>query len=62
MVTAEPVVVHEPALLITINRLYRSGMSPLAPYEATRGVQVVAPRTDKAELALAVYQGVVREV
>jgi hypothetical protein len=62
MLTAKPVVVREPALLITINRLYRSGMSPLELYEATRGVWVVGPRRDKAELALAVYQGVVREV
>jgi hypothetical protein len=62
MLTAKPVVVREPALLITINRLYRSGMSPLELYEATRGRWVVGPRRDKVELALAVYQGVVREV
>ena len=62
MLTAKPVVVREPAILITINRLYRSDMSPLELYEATRGTWVVGPRRDKAELALAVYQGVVREV
>ena len=62
MLTATPVVVREPAILITINQLYRSGMSPQELYEATRGFWVVGPRRDKAELALAVYQGVVREV
>ncbi|MGD0019956.1 MAG: hypothetical protein ABSD62_11935 [Candidatus Limnocylindrales bacterium] len=62
MLTAKPVVVRERALLITINQLYRSGMSPQELYEATRGFWVVGPRREKAELALAVYQGVVREV
>ena len=62
MLTAKPVSVREPALLITINQLYRSGMSPLELYEATRGFWVIGPRRDQAELAMAVYQGVVREV
>jgi len=60
--SAKPVVVGEPALLITINRLYRSRMSREELYEATRGSWVLGPRREKAELALAVYQGVVREV
>jgi hypothetical protein len=62
MLTAKPVMVREPAILITINQLYRSGMSPQELYEATRGFWVVGPRRENAELALAVYQGVVREV
>ena len=62
MLTAKPVVVREPALLITINQLYRSDMSALELYEATRGFWVIGPRRDKVELALAVYQGIVREV
>ena len=62
MLTAKPVVVREAAILITINQLYRSGMSPQELYEATRGFWVVGPRREQAELALAVYQGVVREV
>ena len=62
MLTAPPVVVREPAIIITINRLYRSDMTPLELYEATRGRWVVGPRRDKAVLAFAVYQGVVREV
>jgi hypothetical protein len=37
-------------------------MSPKELYEATRGFWVIGPRRDKAELALAIYQGVVREV
>ena len=62
MLTATPVVVREPAILITINQLYRSGMSPQELYEATRGSWVVGPRREKAKLALSVYQGVVHEV
>jgi len=59
---AKPVAVREKALLITINRLYRSKMTPEELYEATRGRWVLGPRRTEAELALAVYQGVVREV
>ena len=62
MLTAKPVLVREPALLITINQLYRSDMSPLELYEATRGFWVIGPRRERVELALAVYQGIVREV
>ena len=62
MLTATPVTVTEKALLITINQLYRSDMTPLELYEATRGIWVVGPRREQAELALAVYQGIVREV
>ena len=57
-----PVVVQEPALLITINQTHRYGMSSLALYEATRGFWVIGPRREKVELALAVYKGIVREV
>jgi hypothetical protein len=62
MRTAEPVLVREPALLITINRLYRSDMTPEELCEATRGIWVIGQRRERVELALAVYQGVVREV
>jgi hypothetical protein len=62
MLSAKPVVVQEKALLLTINQLYWSGMSPLELYEATRGFWVIGPRREDVELALAVYQGVVREV
>jgi uncharacterized protein len=62
ILTAKPVVVREKALLITINRLYRSDMTADELYEATRGRWVLGPRRDDVELALAVYQGIVREV
>lgn len=62
MQTAKPVVVREKALLMTINQLYRSDMTADELYEATRGFWVLGRRRDKAEIALAVYQGVVREV
>jgi hypothetical protein len=62
MLTATPVIVRERALLITINRLYRSDMTAEELYEATRGIWVLGPRRERAELALAVFQGIVREV
>jgi hypothetical protein len=62
MVAAKPVEVDEKAILITINQLYRSNMSAQALYEATRGIWVIGPRREKAEYAMAVFQGVVREV
>lgn len=59
---AEPVVVKENAILIRINRLYRSNMNPHELYEATRGIWKLGLRRNKAEYALAVYQGIVLEV
>lgn len=58
----EAVAIRECAILITINQLYRPGMTAEELYEATRGVWKVGPRREGAELAFAVYQGVVREV
>ena len=62
MLTAKPVTVQHKAILITINKLYRSDMTPLELYEATRGIWVVRPSLNKAHYAMAVYQGIVREV
>lgn len=62
MLTAEPVEVKERALLITINQLYRTGMTGEELYEATRGIWVLGPDRERAQIALAIYQGVVREV
>ncbi len=62
MLTAKPVEVVHKALLITINKLFRSDMSPQELYEATRGVWKIGPKRDEVEFAFAVYQGVVREV
>jgi len=62
MLTAKPGVVRHKAILITINKLYRSDMTPQELYEATRGIWVIGPRRDRAEYAMAIYQGIVREV
>lgn len=62
MLKAKPVTIKDKTILITINKLYRSGMSKRELYEATRGVWVVGNKREKIEIALAVYQGVVREV
>jgi hypothetical protein len=60
--TVRPAVVEEPAVLITINKTFRHGISSLELYEATRGFWVIGPRRDKVEVAVAVYRGVIREV
>jgi uncharacterized protein len=59
---AIPVAVSEPAILIRINQLYRSSMSPTALYEATHGVWKLGVRRQQAHYALAVFQGVVKAV
>ncbi|MCY2924358.1 MAG: hypothetical protein NT031_02800 [Planctomycetota bacterium] len=58
----KPAEITEPAILVRISRLYRYGMSEVELYDATRGVWVMGERREKARLALAVYQGIVREV
>jgi len=60
--SARPIHVKENALLIRINQLYRSDMTPLELYEATRGVWKLGLRRYKAQFAFAVFQGVVLEV
>jgi hypothetical protein len=62
MLTAKKVKVQHKAILITINKLYRSDMPAVELYEATRGIWVIGKRREKAEFAIAVYQGIVREV
>jgi len=63
MARAVEVPVTHPAILITINQLYRSDMSPQELYEATRGIwKLYRERARRAELALAVVHGVVKEV
>ncbi len=63
MLTAKPTTVRHKAILITINKLYRSDMNSEELYEATRGIWRVSKiRVKRAEIALAVYQGIVREV
>jgi uncharacterized protein len=59
---AEPVDAADPVLLIRINQLYRHGMPAHDLYEATRGVWRLGSRCKGAKYALAVFEGVVREV
>lgn len=60
--TAKPVTVRHRALAETINKLYRSDMSDLELYEATRGIWKVGKRREHVEVVMAVFQGIVREV
>ena len=54
--------IREPAVLIRINRAYRYGMSDVELYDATRSAWKIGRRKDQIEYALAVFEGVVREV
>jgi len=56
------VAVKEPAVLIRINRLYRPTMSATELYDATRASWKVGNRRGKVKYALAVFEGIVREV
>jgi len=59
---AKPVKITHPVMLIRISRLYRPGMSAAKLYDATRGIWKVGERRANAKYALAVFEGVVREV
>lgn len=60
--SAKPADIRHHVMLITINKLYRSDMSQRALLEATRGIWKVGRVRERVEFAMAVYQGVVREV
>jgi len=62
MLTAKDAKIEDEAILILINRLYRSDMSAEELYEATRGIWKIGPKRERIEYAMAVYQGIVREV
>jgi hypothetical protein len=63
MLTAKKIKVQHKAILITINKLYRSDMTKEELYETTRGIwKVGETRRNKVEYALALYQGIVLEV
>jgi len=62
MLSAKPVVVRHKAILITINQRYRSEITAEELYEATRGIWRIGRRRRNADYAMAVYQGIVREV
>lgn len=58
-----PADITEPAILIRIAQAYRYGMSAVELYDATRSSWVVARNRPVSPMfALAVYEGVVREV
>ena len=59
---AEPARINDPVLTVRINKLYRRGMSDLELYEATRVQWKLGPRRDRVKYALAVFNGLVREV
>ncbi len=57
-----PIKIMEPALLIRVTQLYRPQMPPLELYDATRGVWVLGEQRHDVRFALAVFEGIVREV
>lgn len=59
---AKPVEITDPSILIRVNRLYRHAMSEEELYDVTRGVWKLGYRKSRAKYALAVFEGVVREV
>ena len=54
--------ITEPAILIRIQRAYRSGMPADALYEVTRDVWRIGPRRFAAKYAMGVFDGIIREV
>jgi hypothetical protein len=60
--SAKPVTTTDTSILIRINQLYRPAMDAEALYDATRGIWKLGPRRDRAKLAMAVFNGVVRAV
>lgn len=54
--------IDEPAIIINIAREFRFGMTPLELYDATRSAWPLGNKRLKAEYAISVYHGVVREV
>jgi hypothetical protein len=59
----EPVNITEPAILLCINRLFRSGMSGPHLYDITRGVWAArSEQRSRVQLAFAVFHGRIVEV
>jgi hypothetical protein len=52
MSTAQSVTIEHPVILIAINKLFRSDMSPRELYEATRGVGKLGKHREDAGCAL----------
>lgn len=49
-------------ICITINKLYRSGISKEELYECTRGIWKVGEKRNKVKYAFSLFRGIVREV
>ena len=56
------ITITEPAILVRIAKLYSPRMSAQALYEATRGVWRIGQRRESVHFAIAVAEGIVREV
>lgn len=59
---APHIVISEPAILVTVNRLFRRNMNDDEIYEITRGNWVVGERRNKAKYAFCISYGIVRQV
>jgi len=56
-------IIKEPAILITIAQSYRPGLSAQELYDITRSCwKLNKDRKEKAEYAMAIYKGIIREV
>lgn len=60
--SARPATILEPAVIVNISRLFHYGLSADGLYDAARGFWRIGPRRARAELVLAAYHGIVREV
>ena len=58
----EPAHITEPAILIRVRRFFRYSMEPIELYDYIRGCwKVDVKRAETAQIALAVYEGIVQE-
>ncbi len=60
--SARPIAIREPSVLIRVSQLFRPGMSAAELYEITRGVWKIGRRREDLQYAMAVHNGIVREV
>jgi GTP pyrophosphokinase len=62
VVSPREVVIDEPALLFRISQLWSGALTPEELYDATRGYWRVGRAREQAQLAMAVADGLIREV
>jgi len=60
--SARPLKIRHPVVLINIAQAFHYGMTPQAIYDATRSAWKIGVQREKARYALAVYRRAVREV